>query len=296
MSNRKADNLLLFKSIVDAGSLSTAARICNVSISQVSKRMTYLESSLGVQLLQRTTRKLALTQPGELLYNKLTSIKDQIDEAWQSLLEYGSDPRGDLKISAPITFGTNKLMHIIKNFKENYQQINVNLDVSSSEQPSDEMNYDIYFQSHVMEPNQLIPDSNLCARKVESEQLVFVASKEYIEQHGKPNRFLELNQHKCLTLSNIKHWAFYRNGDVMKQDIEIEFAANNFKSLHHAAIAGMGIARIPVSLLEQDKDNLVQLFSDYTTDTLDTYAYYQPSQLSSKKVNLFLESMNSKTQ
>src|SRR3990167_10513197 len=172
MCHRKADNLLLFKSIVDAGSLSTAAKICNISISQVSKRMTYLESSLGLQLLQRSTRKLILTHPGEELYKKLSSIKAQIDEAWQSLLEYGDEPRGDLKIAAPITYGTHKLMPIIKNFKQEHPKINVSFELTNSEQP-EELSSDICFQSHIMEKNQLIPDSNLCAKKVESEPLIF---------------------------------------------------------------------------------------------------------------------------
>lgn len=291
MSQRKADNLLLFKSIVDAGSLSTAAKICNVSISQVSKRMTYLESSLGLQLLERSTRKLALTTPGEILYNKLTSIKDQIDEAWQSLLEYGNEPRGDLRITAPMTFGTGKLMSMIKKFRDTHPQINISLDLSNLEQPEEDPNYDIHLQSHVIEPNQLIPDSNLCAKKIESEPMVFVASKAYIEKHGKPKFPEELNQHKCLTLTGVETWTFYQNGRSKTQQLDIQFTTNNFKSLHHAALAGMGITRIPLSLLKGDEESMEVLFDSYTTDTLDTYAYYKPSQLSSKKVNLFIESI-----
>src|SRR3990167_3612407 len=291
MCHRKADNLLLFKSIVDAGSLSTAAKICNISISQDSKRMTSLESSLGLQLLQRSTRKLALTPPGELLYNKLTAIKNQIGEAWQSLQEYGNEPRGELRVTASITFGTHKLMGMIKKFKESHPQINVNLDLNHMEQPPEGSNYDVHLQSHVIEPNELIPDSNLCAKKIESEQLVFVASKTYIEQHGKPTCPEELNQHKCLTLNGIQRWAFYQNGETKTQNLEVEFSTNNFKSLHHAALEGMGIACIPASLMQDDAEQMVQLFDEYTTDTLDTYAYYQSSQMSSKKVSLFIESI-----
>lgn len=289
MSHRKADNLLLFKSIVDAGSLSTAAKICNISISQVSKRMSYLESTLGLQLLQRTTRKLTLTAPGEALYQQLSSIKDQIDAAWESMLDFGKSPRGDLKISAPITYGTQQLIPMITSFKEEQPDINVVFELTNNEQP-DELQSDLCFQSHIMDQHELLPDSNLNAKKVASERLLFVASRTYLQQHGHPTHPEALGAHKCLTLNSEKEWTFKKDGTTLTQALDTEFCANNFKSLHHAAVAGLGVARLPASLIRAE-DNLVVLFEDYETKSLDTYAYVQPGKLASKKVELFLNKL-----
>lgn len=293
MANRKADNLLLFKSIVDSGSLSTAAKICNISISQASKRMTHLESSLGVKLLHRSTRRLSLTPPGEILFNKLEIVKQQIDEAWESMLEYGNAPRGNMRVAASHYYGLNYLIGFIKKFNERHQQINVELHLTHSEQDNLESSFDIAFQSHILGRGQMIPDSNLTAKQVLSEPLVFVASRDYLKKHGTPVRPEELNQHKCLTTGDSKKsWVFYQGDETLMQSIDSSFEANNFTAIFQAAQAGMGVALIPQKLLQEDNSNtLVKLFSQFETEELQTFAYYNANQLASKKVNMFLQKM-----
>ncbi len=298
MTNRKADNLLLFKSIVDCGSLSLAATTCNISISQASKRMTHLESTLGIQLLHRSTRKMALTPAGEVLYKKLEDIKFQIDDAWQSMLEYTNEPKGEISISCPIYFGLNKLIAFTKQFNCNHPQINIDLKLLSSDQQLEDTNYDINFLSHKVGPNQLIPDANLCAKRTHSEKLVYVASTSYIEQFGKPNHPEELGKHKCLAINNTKanqQWTFYNGQAPFRQSIDVAFETNNFETLIRAAEHGMGIAHVPESFLEKNKD-MVVLFEEYNKDTLDTYAYYNKIKLASKKVSLFLSELQKYTE
>lgn len=294
MSNRKADNLLLFKSIVDNGSLSTAAKACNISISQASKRMTQLENLLGIQLLHRSTRRLALTSAGEILYNKLKGIKLQIDEAWESMLEYSNEPRGDLKVSAPIYYGLGVLTDFINQFSHKQPNINVNLELNNNDTSLEETKNEVNIQHHVVSPSQLIPDSNLCAKKIQSDQLVFIVSQQYIDQHGRPNHPEELQQHKCLAINKAKakeQWTLFLDNTVIKEDINVVFSTNNYESLFKAVSSGMGIAQVPLSLVNKEpphSTNLIQLFTEYQAETLDTYAYYNASSLSSKKVNLFL--------
>lgn len=289
MSLNKVDNLLLFKSIVDAGSMSSAARECNISVSQASKRMSYLESTLGVQLLQRSTRKLNLTPVGESLYQKLNLIKEQIDDAWQSVLDHGQSLKGDLKIAAPITYGTDQLMPIIHAFKSKHPQINVSVELTNNEDP-EKLHADICIQSHLIDEHGLPPDSNHSAKAIASERLVYVASHHYLTQHGSPESPADLIKHRCLGLKDEKSWCFKRGDQHHQQSLETEFSANNFKTLHHATVAGLGIARLPESLVHEH-DGLTILFTDYETKYLKTYAYYQAGKRATKKVESFLNEL-----
>jgi DNA-binding transcriptional LysR family regulator len=292
MSNPKADNLLLFKSIVDVGSLSSAAKTGDISVSQASKRMAQLEETLGIKLLQRTTRKLLLTPPGEMLYKKLNNIKTQIDEAWQSMLEYSNEPRGNIRISAPYHYGLNHLVNFIRQFNQNHPSINVELELTNTENHESKVTPDISFKSHILAKNQLLASTDLTAKKVNSEKLIYVASKHYLETHDKPQQPEELKRHKCLNISNTikKEWFFYKNEQSITHHIEKYFESNSFAALLQAATNDMGIAQIPESLLPNN-DTLTTLFQDYQTEQLDTYAYYNANQFSSKKVTLFLHDL-----
>ena len=131
MLSRNADNLLLFKSIVDAGSISTAARTHDISISQASKRMSQLEHALGIKLLQRSTRTLTLTKPGQLLYQKLSTVRQHMDEAWNSLLDYGNEPRGILNVRAEHHFAIYYIIPQLKKFQAKQKNITITISAFS---------------------------------------------------------------------------------------------------------------------------------------------------------------------
>lgn len=266
MSHRKADNLLLFKSIIDAGSLSAAAKMTDISVSQASKRMSQLEKALGIKLLQRSTRQLSLTSAGNTLYQKLSSIKTQIDEAWESMLAYGDEPRGQLSIAAPYHYGITILMPLIRLFSQQYPRIHIDLDLFNQKKDNSEV--DIYFKSHVLGDKDLLPDCQLIAKKVHSEALCYVASKAWLDQHKIINNCQEIAEHHLKKLFN----------------------CNSFEAMIQAAINDMGIIRIPESLLEQQGDKeLVKLAIDSSNERLETYVYYHAHQPGTKKVNLFLK-------
>lgn len=290
MSTRKADNLLLFKSIIDFGSLSSAAKATDISVSQTSKRLTHLENSLGIKLLQRSTRNLSLTNAGEILYEKLSNIKHQIDEAWQSMLEYANEPQGKLRIAASHHYAITQLFGFVKTFNETHPKIHVELELFNGKNYDGQA--DIYFKSHILGKNQLLPDCNLTAKKIDDEKLCYVASKSYLERNPALTHPELLTQHHCLSINAEKQWRFYQNQGIFDQKINSVFESNSFEALFQAAIAGMGIAQIPKSLLEkQNNHGLIELFDDFDRDSLSTYAYYNAHQLSSKKVSLFLASL-----
>lgn len=296
MSDRKADNLLLFKSIIDAGSLSHAAKLAEISVSQTSKRMTQLETTLGVKLLQRSTRALGLTAAGELLYNKLSQIKNQIDEAWQSMLEYGDQPRGKLQLVSSYHYGNQQLMPLIQHFKQQYPEIDLVLDLLQSHHTK--QTADLHFKSHILTQQELLPSCSLVAKKIYSEKLCYVASQEYLQRHNTPIHPKQLTAHDCLRIDTHprKHWTFYQETLTLQPEIKPSFESNSFTTLYQAACNHMGIAQLPVSLLtNQNNDRLVRVLDEYHSETLDTFVYYDKKQLTTKKIRLFLQTIDAHT-
>ncbi len=295
MSNRKADNLLLFHHIINAGSLSKAAKTSDISISQVSKRMTQLENHLGIKLLQRSTRKLSLTSAGQSLYEKLKPITTQIEHAWQSMLDYGHAPRGKLRIAANHYYGATQLVKQIQTFNQHYPDIQIALELVNSDIDSTKQQADIYCYSHILAKNQLLPDCSLAAKKIASEKLCYVASHCYFENHPIPQHPNALDQHHCLSIHSCekKPWIFYKGEEIFQQSIQKSFITNSFEALLQAALANMGIVQLPEKLLAQHADKpLIPVLKDYESDELQTYAYYQPQPLACKKVHLFLQTLN----
>ncbi len=292
MSNRKADNLLLFKSIIDAGSLSTAAKECNISVSQASKRMSHLETTLGIQLIKRSTRKLNITPAGKELYDRLTSIKAEIDNAWNRMLEYANAPSGKLKIAAPANYASQALMPFIEKFSQRHPEIQIELIISEDDSEIDESAVDIIFRSYVLTGDQMIPNSNQIAKKVATDNLVYCAGLDYLKRTGTPKTPKDLETQQCLANGN-NTWTFHKDGRSTRVNVNLHFISNHTAMIYQATKTNMGVAKLPQCLIEDDLNNetLIPLFEDFDQEKIETYAYYCSSKLSSKKVSLFLDEL-----
>ena len=282
------DDMLLFSKLVELKSFSAVAEMLQSSRSLVSKRISKLEDRLGVQLVNRTTRRVELTEAGRTYYQYCVQIENIVQEAAAMVSEIRQQPKGTLNINAPVTYGQIVLPNIIAGFLKKYPDININLSLSDKFVDVIEGGYDI-----VIRIGQL-KDSSLKARKVAATRLVVFAHKNYLEKHGIPKTPQDLQQHNCLSYRYMEggpnEWQFY--GPLGKEVVYVKgnFSAENGVPLYKAAQAGLGIAIQPQFVLDSfDSKGIVTLLSDYSAAELGIYALYPATRKPPLNTRVFID-------
>lgn len=191
MDNR-AGEMMVFVRVVEAGSFSEAARLMLMTPSTVSKLIARLESRLGVRLIERSTRRLALTEEGQFYYERSQAMLAQLDETEQQIAQGGAEAEGVIRITSSVSFGTTALEPILPAFFKAYPNVIVDLSLS------DEV-VDLYLDhTDIAIRVGKLPDFNLVARKIGETKRCIVASPAYLERHGTPSTPEELVNHNCL--------------------------------------------------------------------------------------------------
>ncbi len=236
------NDLVIFAKVVQSGSLTAAANALDIPKSNVSRRLSRLEEELGVRLLERTTRKLHLTEVGGLYYEHCRRILEEVEHAELSVQQRLEAPRGQLRIGASFSVGQGLLGPILGEFIARYPEVSVQLELTNRRVDLIEEGYDLVLRVGKLE------ESNLVARYLGNSQLVCFASKAYLDQHGRPQHPQELVKHHCLTMSdmpNPERWTFYGpNGEETVQ-VQSRAAVNDFATLRVMAAAGAGVAISP---------------------------------------------------
>ena len=304
---KQIQNIILFKQIVDAGSLSKAADQLEISVSQVSKRLVKLEKELGVCLIQRTTRNSAMTPAGELLYQKAQIIDKQAHEAWDQVLELHDEPCGHIKIAAHVSIGLRLVSGFIAEFIKRYPQIEIELYLDDSEIEFIDAGCDLAIRGYVFHGKQSLPDSGYHAKKILSLPVKYCASAKYIEEYGAPESPTELIHHNCLNYSfhssftpnhTSRSWVFMINSHIKGKlklfPIKQTFSTNNPEALYSMVCSGAGIGAIPyLAIKDQLKDGtLIEVLPEYNCERSDTFIFYANSKLVSKKIRLFINELN----
>jgi len=273
---------------VELKSFTAVADALQLSRSLVSKRITRLEDHLGVQLVNRTTRRVELTEAGRTYYQYCVQIENIVQEAESAVGEIRQQPKGNLTINAPVTYGQIILPSIIAKFLKKYPAINVNLSLSDKFVDVIEGGFDI-----VIRIGQL-KDSSLKARKVASTKLMVFAHKNYLKKHGTPKTPQDLQQHNCLSyrymVGSPNEWQF--NGPLGKELVHVKgnFGAENGVPLYKAAQAGLGITIQPQFVLDGfDGKGIVTLLEDYTNAELGIYAIYPATRKPPLNTRVFID-------
>lgn len=284
------DDILLFSKLVELKSFTAVAEVLQTSRSLVSKRLSRLEDRLGVQLINRTTRRLELTEAGRTYYHYCTQIENILQEAEQAVSEIRLLPKGSLHINAPVTFGQIVLPHIITSFLKKYPDVHINLSLSDKFVDVIEGGYDL-----VIRIGQL-KDSSLKARRIGSTQLRVFAHQRYLKKHGTPKTPQDLQGHNCLTYRYMatgpNEWHF--EGPMGKEVVHIHgnFSAENGVPLYQAVKEGLGIAIQPSFLLDGFKDKgIVYLLQDYLPTQIGIYAIYPSTRKPPLNTRLFIDFM-----
>ena len=293
MDNVKA--MRLFLTVVQTGSLSGAGRQSGLSPASVSRQITALEDDLGVRLLNRTSRRLSLTEAGQVYLEHAERLLQDIDELRDAVSQMAVKPRGTLRIQSRISLGTQHVAPLIPTFLALYPDLKIDLWLTDNDLDLTEHGIDLAIRTGNLS------DSTLIGRRLASSPRVICASPEYWAEHGKPATPEALMDHNCLTYrfefgTAAALWQFRID---MGQSINIQvagnFQTNNGEALRVATLSGLGVAMLPAwSVKDHLKaGSLERVLSDYETTVSDLdfgiYAVYLSRRNLSAKTRLFVD-------
>lgn len=275
--------------VVDAGSFARAAEALDTSTAAVSRQVGALEAHLGARLLNRTTRRLSLTDAGAEFCERSRAILDEIAEAEAAAGRQSLQPMGLLRITAPLSFGVTQLSRLLPGFRARYPQ--VRLDVDLTDRVVDLVNEGVDVGLRIA--HEL--SGNLVARRLAPVSMVVCASPIYLKRRGAPRAPAELAQHETLGFSYLwvgDDWPFVdAQGTVTRVRVQPAVHATNGDLLRELAVAGGGIILQPSFIVGEQlaRGTLVPLLTDYRTFDLNLFAVYLSRRQLSSKVRVFID-------
>ena len=228
-----------FVEVVARGSLSAAARAEGIAPAMIGRRLDALEARLGVKLLQRTTRKLALTNEGAAFLEDCQRILGELEEAESAVAERSATASGHLLVSAPAGFGRQHVAPLLPSFLAEHRDVTINLNLN--DRMVDVVGEGIDVAIRIAS----LSDSSLVGVKLADNQRVLVASPAYLKRHGAPATLADLARHNCLAISSEgsqRGWTFRDNGKLLTLKVAGNMVCNDGEVLHDWALAGRGLA------------------------------------------------------
>ncbi len=282
--------LIFFARVVEAKSFTGAAAKLGVSKSVVSARVSALEERLGVRLLERTTRKLALTPDGLALAEHGARLLSAADEAAAAAAGTGDEPHGLIRLNAPVVFAQEYLAEPMAAYLERFP--GVRIDVTLSDKVIDLVEEGIDVAIRVASN---LTGAGLVARKLATDQTALVASPTYLARRGTPSSVDDLVRHDCLVYSLLRvsqEWRFRaRGGAELSAPIEARFRAQSGAMLRRAALAGMGLAVLPRFMIADDlaAGRLRPVLPSFVPAKLGIYAVYPHGKRVPSKTRAFVD-------
>ncbi|WP_084788814.1 LysR family transcriptional regulator [Bradyrhizobium sp. Cp5.3] len=278
-----------FVQVVDAGSLSAAARSLPSSLTSVSRQITALEQHFGTRLLVRTTRQVALTEEGRILYERARSILGDIREIEEALAGTRGEPSGRLRVSAPTLMGRLLISPLLGDFLRRYPSLSVELLLV--DRRVELVEEDVHLALRVGRQ----PDSQLVTRKLGEVQMIHCVSPDYLARRGTPHTPSDLVGHDCLVFSDTPGVAIWRFGRDTKTASSVRISGrlwvNSLDALVMAAGNGAGIVRVPSWQVgaELAEGRLCRILGEYEPAPAPLHALYQPSRRGSAKIRAFVD-------
>lgn len=278
-----------FVKVAEAGGIGAAANRMGIAKSAVSRRLKDLEERLGVRLVNRTTRRLSLTETGRAYYERAASILVELSEADQSAAAVHGTLCGRLRLAAPLSFGLLHLAPALAEFMAMHEQLSVDLDLNDRRVDLVDEGFDVAVRIGVLE------DSSLIARKLFDMRHVLCASPAYLEKHGTPQTTGDLQHHVGLRYSNLpeKRAWMWRDADGLERAAQLSsrMSANNGEMLVSAAEAGLGLCLQPSFIVYRsiEAGRLVPVLAGVNWRTIGGYALYPPGRHLSAKVRALVD-------
>ena len=282
--------LRALRRVVELGSFTAAGAALGISHSIVSRQIRQLENQLGAQLLNRTTRRFALTAAGQEYYLASRDILDALDAADRAVARHQAQPSGSLRINAPMAFGTLELAVWLPDFTRQYPHIHIDLVCNDRIVDLIDDGFDV-----ALRLARGLPDSTLVARQLASSRTLAIAAPAYLAHHGHPATPQDLTQHNCLMYTSgdkPAEWLFTdSDGATHKVAVRGSLQANTSVALREAAVGGMGIAGAAAFIVRDalHSGQLVEILPGYTLRPRTLYALYPHSRQLSPKVRVFID-------
>lgn len=278
-----------FVTVVEAGSFARAAERLDASVSAVSRHVAELEAHLDARLLNRTTRRLSLTEAGTTFHERCVQLLADLEEAEQSASQGGATPRGTLKLTCPITYGVRVLAPAIAAFVARHAQVRVDAELSDRAVDLVDEGFDLAVRIGA------IRNPNLVARRVGETRLVCCASPAYLAAHGTPATPADLARHACLTYEYApvrSQWRFVdANGAEQIAKVAGPMHGNNGEMLAALAAQGAGVTLEPDFIVEPliASGRLVPILVGYEVPPIPIHAAYPSRRHLSAKVRAFID-------
>ena len=280
--------LAIFATIIQSGSISAAAQQLQIGKSVVSRQLAKLEEELGARLIQRSTRRLALTEIGELVLQQARQIERALDNIEQLTEQHQQQVRGLLRVSCSMA-ARGPLVPLVAEFTALYPQVKVAM------QLEDRLVDLIEDQIDVAIRTSNLVDSTLVARKLAETPSVIVAAPSYLARAGTPQTPQELQQHACLLYANggrvFDQWSFMGEHGAYTVAVDGPLQINDGGSLVIAALSGVGILRVPLALVRKElaSGELVRVLAEWPLPPAPgTYAVYPARDFLAPKTSAFI--------
>jgi DNA-binding transcriptional LysR family regulator len=285
-------DIAIFAAVVREGSFTRAADKLELSTSQVSKCVNRLERSLGARLLNRTTRRLRLTEAGSALYENSSTALSAIDEATVAVSKLQGTPRGKLRVSSSIAFGSMQLPRIIGELSAQYPELDVELVLDDRHVDLVREGIDVAIRI-----TGEAPDSGLVYRRLGPNRQVICASPAYVGRRGLPRTLADLASHDCIahsarTTPRIWH-LIGPDGEQASVQINGRPTINSALAVRQAALEGLGIVELNSYLVGDDiaAGRLARLLPQYRPKELHFYAVYAERRFLAPKIRVFVDAM-----
>ncbi|KHT39148.1 LysR family transcriptional regulator [Vibrio sinaloensis] len=273
-----------FVGVAETQSFTAAAKKLDTSVAQVSRRVSSLEERLAVKLFNRTTRRVSLTEAGQLYYQQCKQLVEGLELAELAVTQMQSTPKGLLKVTAPVTYGEQQLAPLLHQFLEKHPQVDLDLNLTNQKLDLIEMGVDVAIRLGRLQ------DSSLVAKRLSSRQLYVCASKEYLDRFGEPHTLSELSNHQCL-VGSVDYWRFKDSKGEKSIRVSGRIHCNSGFSLLDAAIRGLGLVQLPDYYVQSalDTGSLIEVLSDYRDEREGIWALYPQNRNLSPKVRLLID-------
>lgn len=285
MASDKLVAMKVFRRVAELGSFTKAADDLDVTSATVSKHIAYLEQDLDVRLINRTTRRMHLTDAGEQFLSRTQFLLDELEDAERSLKGVVSAPSGKLRVNAPMSFGLTAMSEAVDRFLSLYPDIELDLQLTDRVIDLVEQGVDL-----AIRVRDKLPDSSLVARRIKTARSVLCASPDYLERAQTIERVQDLRAHNCIMFSLHERPNVWRLGD---EDVEVQgnLRVDSSMMIRESLLLGQGISLVPRFVVNHDLEagRLVQVLKEQAPAPYQIFAVFPPGRKQPRKVRLFVE-------
>lgn len=277
-----------FTAVAETNSFTTAAKSLGISVAQVSRQISALESRLATKLLYRTTRKVSLTEEGNIYYQHCRHLLDGLDTAERTMSNLKATPRGKLKITTATTYGETVIVPLINNFVKQYPELEVEYLLTNQKVDLTETGFDLAIRLGKLD------DSSMIAKRLTLRRLYMCASTEYLAANGEPHLLSELEHHNCLQ-GTLGYWRYQEGGKDKTIKLRGSLTCNSGLALVDAALKGIGIVQLPDYYVEEhiQAGRLKSLLENHQPSDEGIWALYPHNRHLSPKVRMLVDYLSS---